>query len=79
MTEVQDRTGKKVKKRSMKSVDMHDKLLKTEMFDGIKLLRKREVLQLNICLWQSIKYHPCLYKTYCPSNVNFGSLLSYLL
>ena len=39
MTEVQDRMGKKVK------VSRHDKLLKTETLDGIKLLRKREVLQ----------------------------------
>ena len=46
MTEVQDRTEKKVKK--IYEISRHYKLLKTETLDGIKLLRKHEVLQEKV-------------------------------
>ena len=46
MTELQDRTEKKVKK--IYEISRHYKLLKTETLDGIKLLRKHEVLQEKV-------------------------------
>ena len=53
MTEVQDRTVKKSKKE-IYEISRHYKLLETEMLDGIKLLQKRKVLQLNIILFVAV-------------------------